>query len=1256
MLARSKTDFPLVLNKIKTSSLKKEPLYNLNVIQERRLRRFLAIVEEKLCYLGFFEISYNQLPEKANLPSFKKALRQASALALRHPTLLKSPNLFEVYSLVNLLITWLFHERLGYLVECHLTKVLHKNTLGQALFQKSFLRYQKQNILSFFLEEPINGFELKTVIIFYKKVNILKLVRLILKTYNPDFLKKITIQQQYMFLKHIIVFTHQNGNYSYINSLFDPLVWDPERELVKVSDIDVYLPNLGSRPPTTLSLGLNNPEFIKNSNLPYKPETKDLKLLFLRYGVISVVAVLPFLLYAHKALFSRFLFPTVTREQNNVQTTVRVVDHYDGALANSPLARSPFAVLSVNLGSKTSGYVAASQAIPASSHPAVSRINRANLNVSATLTVSELDSNRVYTTVFLPDQVSKTNLKQVLSASQQIDNIPLFVHLYKPSTKQHEYQNYSCCLKASKTEKTGKPTLELFVEGRPLTQAIYATTSLGKQSVLSNETELTMDRNSFIFYVGSSNFAENGFEQVDLTVPVNYDFDKKNQTIAALAKQHFKQMSNWIKSDPEFSSGIQNVYSAPVQKRFTTLLNLLKTDVATFNIVTSEAAHPNPAMTSVIVNNDHKRSATLFTNRKTNRLFDSAKANKIDATSFSLVEFATESLEHACKTYNNVVVEELQKIANGKSDANPIGLLVSRDFNQDFFHEARLAIATGFKDKNLFFYESLNSPLYKNVESRMFINLYTMHACKANYNIILTSLKDYLHILNLQTNSSTNVLGSSPFYLDQKNNPGDNGLDILPTGHFLQLAQELTKANTNLESCISAYSAIKKLALYNATLHSFLTNKLPTEHSLFLDKVLLFCDSLADNLQNPTVETYYTDTETCSQATKEEVDYHFLTGIKQFGLEKNSFLNSLDSIQIESDKIFYQKFKEVTLIKESYQTELKDLKERLDIEVSKIDADLAECSKEKMLLEGISLTKKELIKKEKAFLIKTEPLKKQKQNIINTILPQIEQADENLKKLAQTQTFLKGHQYHITSQIKKVRQALHLNSLQYSALVQSEGSCNTTESDSPQNIAFSSNTQNPSANSALGYELATNTLKIKKNFCNVYKEGHDLLNQDSQPHTLTAAGSQKALTTQNVSDFIQKIQSHEWCQDFLIDANDAILAYRPERKASRSKTQLLTQKLNDNWKTSQPPKQSHIEQHPANALLALPSMSQSHPKATQNLMIGVGSGLIDIHNTSRSLELSSASSAMSSASSRKNPVTSANAIMLHSQQTGSKKT
>lgn len=345
-----KTALPLMLSvalktKIKISSLNKEPLHNANVIQENRLRMIFSAVEQveqDLCYLSFLEISFSQMPSKAIMPSLKKALRQGSALALSNLILHKSSNSasLELNSLVHLLINWLFHEKLGYLVEKTLTKVLHKNTLGQDFFQECFLRYQKQHLLSFYRNKPINGFELETIIIFYKKVNILKLVRFILKTYNPSFLQNITLRQQYIFSKNVIILTRQSGSYKYINSLFYPLVWDPHKQIVKVSDKDIYLPYLRSSPPTTLSPVSSDSAVTKTSN---RRETKDLKIWVLRYayyGVICLVAFLP-LLSANKTGSNRLFFSN--------QNTIQVLGHYGG-----PLGRSPFAVLSssVNFGSK----------------------------------------------------------------------------------------------------------------------------------------------------------------------------------------------------------------------------------------------------------------------------------------------------------------------------------------------------------------------------------------------------------------------------------------------------------------------------------------------------------------------------------------------------------------------------------------------------------------------------------------------------------------------------------------------------------------------------------------------------------------------------------------------------------------------------------------------------------------------------------------------------------------------------------------
>lgn len=229
---------------IKSYSLNKEPLPSSKVLQENRLKMVLSNIKQDLCYLSFLEISFSKMPCKAFMPRLKKALRQGSALALNNLFLQNSSNSasLELDLVVNLLINWLFHPKLGYLAANALTKVLHKNTVGQHFFVRCFLKYQKQHLLSFYYEKSITDFEIETVLIFYKKVNLLKLICFILKTYNPSFLQNLTLKQQYFFSKNVILLTRQSGCYKYINSLFEPLKWDPQKQVVNVSDIDVFLP------------------------------------------------------------------------------------------------------------------------------------------------------------------------------------------------------------------------------------------------------------------------------------------------------------------------------------------------------------------------------------------------------------------------------------------------------------------------------------------------------------------------------------------------------------------------------------------------------------------------------------------------------------------------------------------------------------------------------------------------------------------------------------------------------------------------------------------------------------------------------------------------------------------------------------------------------------------------------------------------------------------------------------------------------
>lgn len=478
--------------------------------------------------------------------------------------------------------------------------------------------------------------------------------------------------------------------------------------------------------------------------------------------------------------------------------------------------------------------------------------SRQHLNVSSALTVPQLDSKGIYTTVFLPAQVTKADLKNVLSSKHPIDNIPLFVHVYLPETGQHEYLSYSCSLKPLiGSADNQKPILELWVGNQPLTQAICSDSTLGTKSIATDKS--TLNSNSFIIYMSPSNFAEKGFEALYLSVPINYDQETKTEEVTNLAKEPLKKMACWVESDNNLLNNIKKIYSSEIEAKLFKLLKLLNKNQGSFsvNLVKSEAAHFNPALTSDIKGLNHGLAATLFTHKQANRPFDTAKANRIDATASSFVDFVTASLKNAMAKYNEIILKQLDNIAEGTSDENPLCLLVVRDFTKEFFYEARLAIATLFKNEHFFFYNGLNNPLYKILEPRMFINLYTMYACKANYQNAINTLENYLSILRLQELKSDNrefikqnKVDGSAIFLDAKNSPTGNSSNPMPTGFFLSLSKELTKVNTDLTSCIHGSSAIKYLAIYNATLHSFLAKKTPEEFKYFLEKTLNCCDAI----------------------------------------------------------------------------------------------------------------------------------------------------------------------------------------------------------------------------------------------------------------------------------------------------------------------------------------------------------------------------------------------------------------------------
>ena len=101
------------------------------------------------------------------------------------------------------------------------------------LFKKSFLRYHQRLRLDlqFFFEPSLSleknpgGFWG----VFFHKVNLLKVIRLILNVYNSEFWDTLNPKQKYKFCNKIaggvVGLTLKAGSYRYINSLFLPIIY-----------------------------------------------------------------------------------------------------------------------------------------------------------------------------------------------------------------------------------------------------------------------------------------------------------------------------------------------------------------------------------------------------------------------------------------------------------------------------------------------------------------------------------------------------------------------------------------------------------------------------------------------------------------------------------------------------------------------------------------------------------------------------------------------------------------------------------------------------------------------------------------------------------------------------------------------------------------------------------------------------------------------------------------------------------------------
>lgn len=257
--------------------------------------------------------------------------------------------------------------------------------------------------------------------------------------------------------------------------------------------------------------------------------------------------------------------------------------------------------------------------------------------------------------------------------------------------------------------------------------------------------------------------------------------------------------------------------------------------------------------------------------------------------------------------------------------------------------------------------------------------------------------------------------------------------------------------------------------------------------------------------------------------------------------------------------------------------------------------------------------------------------------------------------------FLQKHQNNLDEQIEQVQQVFISAPIKYIAFSNSVNARNNVASNNQYSLDTNVKPENASESSDLSLKLVKETQTIINNFISVYKVGYKLLCNFENSNMPEQSGNKGTLTTPNVSNlanFLQQIQTQKWCQDLLQEANNSVLAYKSEKKASQAKVQKLEEKLNkkDKSRQSKLAKASEpykLEQKPDAFLQELPAMSQCQSGVTEELLIRVGEGLLDIQQASRSVELSSESRAASPALSRQKPFISSDALVLRSKKTPS---
>ena len=218
--------------------------------------------------LGFVTLNSNQIYD------LKLALPFASSLVLElNKKRNKKMDIYtfsQMYILFSEFFFWIYNIHVGHLVEIIITKHIFNNKTRKETFKEYFLLYLKRNFIFFELNksvvpagqtEQIYGFSA----LVYKKQNLLKKIRIILKTFNTDFLNSITNKQEYRFIKQVVDLTRVTGSFKYIQALFKPISVTPDKKVILL-DKPINLNNLNNLNNVNNLNNLNNVNNVNNLN------------------------------------------------------------------------------------------------------------------------------------------------------------------------------------------------------------------------------------------------------------------------------------------------------------------------------------------------------------------------------------------------------------------------------------------------------------------------------------------------------------------------------------------------------------------------------------------------------------------------------------------------------------------------------------------------------------------------------------------------------------------------------------------------------------------------------------------------------------------------------------------------------------------------------------------------------------------------------------------------------------------------------